>query len=81
MHGLRWQAMETEITAPSLDPTTRGVVADEPQSDSQGLYREGAGPYVLLMSCPGTVYIVGFPLLASILKACLDEYCSQQQSH
>lgn len=22
MHGLRWQAMETETTAPSLDPTT-----------------------------------------------------------
>ena len=21
MHGLRWQAMETETTAPSLDPT------------------------------------------------------------
>ena len=21
MHGLRWQAMETEVTAPSLDPT------------------------------------------------------------
>lgn len=21
MHGLRWQVMETEITAPSLDPT------------------------------------------------------------
>ena len=27
MHGLRWQAMETETTAPSLDPTlTRPVV-------------------------------------------------------
>ena len=21
MHGLKWQAMETEVTAPSLDPT------------------------------------------------------------
>ena len=40
MHGLRWQAMETETTAPSLDPTlirpssgkdtakTKGVVGD-----------------------------------------------------
>ena len=27
MHGLRWQAMETETTAPSLDPTpTRPAV-------------------------------------------------------
>lgn len=40
MHGLRRQAMETGNTAPLPDPTTRGVVADEPHSDSQGLHRE-----------------------------------------
>jgi hypothetical protein len=27
MHGLRWQAMETETTAPSLDPTQIRPVA------------------------------------------------------
>ena len=26
MHGLRWQAMETETTAPSLDPTSHGYL-------------------------------------------------------
>lgn len=26
MHGLRWQAMETETTAPSLDPTSHGFL-------------------------------------------------------
>ena len=27
MHGLRWQAMETETTAPSLDPTSHGYLS------------------------------------------------------
>ena len=27
MHGLKWQAMETEVTAPSLDPTRIRPVA------------------------------------------------------
>ena len=32
MHGLRWQAMETETTAPSLDPTLVRVDNDEAYS-------------------------------------------------
>ena len=32
MHGLRWQAMETETTAPSLDPTRVRVDNDEAHS-------------------------------------------------
>ncbi len=32
MHGLRWQAMETETTAPSLDPTRVRVGNDEAHS-------------------------------------------------
>lgn len=32
MHGLRWQAMETETTAPSLDPTQVRVGNDEAHS-------------------------------------------------
>ncbi len=32
MHGLRWQAMETETTAPSLDPTLVRVDNDEAHS-------------------------------------------------
>lgn len=52
MHGLRWQAMETETTAPSLDPTlicpssgkdtakTKGVVGD---CESEGRWRQISG--------------------------------------
>lgn len=32
MHGLMWQAMETEATAPSLDPTRVRVGNDEAYS-------------------------------------------------
>ena len=32
MHGLRWQEMETETTAPSLDPTRVRVGNDEAHS-------------------------------------------------
>ena len=34
MHGLRWQAMETETTAPSLDPTRACVDNDEAYSQT-----------------------------------------------
>ena len=52
MHGLRWQEMETETTAPSLDPTqirpgsgkdtakTKGVVGDH---ESEGRWRQISG--------------------------------------
>ena len=26
MHGLKWQVMETEVTAPSLDPTIYSAI-------------------------------------------------------
>ena len=52
MHGLRWQAMETETTAPSLDPTliypssgkdiakTKGVHCEV---ESEGRWRQISG--------------------------------------
>ena len=39
MHGLRWQAMETETTAPSLDPT-RIHGSGKDIAEGKGVHRE-----------------------------------------
>ena len=43
MHGLRWQAMETETTAPSLDPTRVFTAkCSEPQAGVSNGMGEGS---------------------------------------
>ena len=48
MHGLRWQAMETETTAPSLDPTRQWEGCSQWQGrhcemESEGSRRQNTG--------------------------------------
>ena len=40
MHGLRWQAMETETTAPSLDPTPIRPSSGKDTAKDKGVHRE-----------------------------------------
>ena len=40
MHGLRWQAMETETTAPSLDPTLIRPSSGKDIAEGKGVHRE-----------------------------------------
>ena len=40
MHGLRWQAMETETTAPSLDPTLIRPSSGKDTAKDKGVHRE-----------------------------------------
>ena len=40
MHGLRWQAMEPEITAPSLDPTLIRPGSGKDTAKTKGVHRE-----------------------------------------
>lgn len=40
MHGLRWQAMETETTAPSLDPTLIRPSSGKDTANDKGVHRE-----------------------------------------
>ena len=40
MHGLRWQAMETETTAPSLDPTRTCPGSGKDIAEGKGVHRE-----------------------------------------
>ena len=40
MHGLRWQAMETETTAPSLDPTPIRPSSGKDTAKTKGVHRE-----------------------------------------
>ena len=40
MHGLRWQEMETETTAPSLDPTLIRPSSGKDTANDKGVHRE-----------------------------------------
>ena len=40
MHGLRWQAMETETTAPSFDPTLIRPSSGKDTANDKGVHRE-----------------------------------------
>lgn len=40
MHGLRWQAMETETTAPSLDPTLIRPSSGKDTAKDKGVHCE-----------------------------------------